>query len=126
MDVQGKPPKAALHLRFSPANSRHMEAAAFIGSVKARYKNALITAAIEAYRELHPFGIDYPELERIQKQTWKGFRPASPIQRNLQARGDPPVPADPVPEGRPKDFTSTGAAQAMDRAIDFYDLNEDE
>lgn len=120
----GKTPTTRLHLRFNPANSRHMEAAAFIDSVKARYKNALIAAAIEAYRELHPFGVDYAELEGIQKQTWQDFRPASPIQHNLRERE--PELKTLVPERRTDNSAGAKVAEAMDRAIDFFNLNDDE
>lgn len=116
-------PKTSLHLRFNYANCRHMEAAAYIGSVRPRFKNALIIAAIEAYRESHPCGIDYPELEKIQRQSWIGFQPASPIQSNLRMRkADILTPIAPELERR----IETPTGDVMDQTISFFDLNDDE
>ena len=117
-----KRPQNSLHLRFNAANDRHQEAAAYLANVKAKHKTALVTAAIEAYRQSHPFGVDYQELEVIQKQTWRGFKPKSPIQDNLRNITQRIIPKNINP---PQKSIDSKSDNAIDRAIDLYDLDDD-
>lgn len=116
-----------LHLRFNPKNRRHREASDFINTVKSKQKTALLTACTEAYRKLHPHGIDYKELEAIQKETWSGFMPKVPILENLRNKPAPTVldsQSPSVPMER-RHFSSA-VDRAIDQANDFYDLDSDD
>ena len=111
-----------LHLRFNAANTRHQEAAKYLELVKTKYKAALVTAAIEAYRAQHPYGIDYQELEEIRRQTYRSFQPKKPIQENLKRAAVPALASSPqavhIPEAAENDM--------MDQAIALYGLDDDE
>lgn len=120
--------ESSLHLRFNPANIRHAEISAFISSVKPKYKTALIVAALEAYREQHPYGVDYRELEPIRKQSWQGFLPKVSIQKIVQERRASPSfspPAVKVVEPKPEMTANEQAVKAIDRAIDLYELDDE-
>lgn len=123
-----KPLESSLHLRFNPSNARHAEAAAYISSVKPKYKTALIVAALKAYREQHPYGVNYQELEPIRKQSWQGFLPKLSIQTNLQKHRDPssltPPPVKAIVP-TPKTTATGQAVKAIDRAIDLYELDDE-
>lgn len=130
MGNRGEKPASDLHLRFNHENRRHREAAAFIGMVKPKQKTALITAAIESYRAAHPHGVDYKELETIQKESWTGFLPKTPILENLKKRPKPAVqdvrPSVP-PSPPPACQSENGSVnKAMDDTLAFYDLDSDE
>lgn len=111
-----------LHLRFNSANARHQEAAEYLELVKTKYKAALVTAAIEAYRAQHPYGIDYQELEEIRRQTYRSFQPKKPIQKNLKKAVVPALASSPqavhIPEAADND--------TMDQTIALYGLDEDD
>lgn len=116
-----------LHLRFNLKNARHQEANDFINTVKSKQKTALITACTEAYRQLHPHGIDYKELEAIQKESWSGFLPKVSILENLQKTPAPAAPkAEPQTEPMEVNRVSSAVDKALDQANDFYDLNSDD
>jgi len=119
-----KPPEVQTnyHIRFNPKNDSHLAAAAFFASVRGKYKIAFIVAAIEAYRKAHPYGVDYVELEAIQKRTWRSFMPKVPILDNLKRRKEAePVRAAPAPE-IPVTKEDAGTGEAIDKAISYYGI----
>lgn len=130
MGNRGEKPASDLHLRFNLKNRRHRDANDFIGTVKSKQKTALITACVEAYKTLHPHGVDYKELEAIQKESWVGFLPETPILENLRKQPKPavqvvrpPALSSPPPVWKPE---SGSANKAMDDTLAFYDLDSDE
>ena len=120
--------KNNLHIRFHPVNARHQQAAEYIQSVPHKQKTAFITAAIEAYRQLHPHGVDYQELKEIQRATWTGFLPKVPIMQSLKAKSlsaiDPGQGVS-APPPAPPPISPTGS-KAIDESIDFYNLTGDD
>lgn len=117
--------KQDLHIRFNPHNQRHQQVAAYLEPVKAKYRTALIVAAVEEYMRLYPYGADYRELEEIRKGSYHSFQPKSPIRENLQkkerqrevsASSEPA--AQPAPSGPPSD--------TLDQVIDLYALDDEE
>mgnify|MGYP001781709099 CR=1 FL=1 len=90
--------------------------------VKTKYKAALVTAAIEAYRAQHPYGIDYQELEEIRRQTYRSFQPKKPIQENLKQAAVP----EPAPIPQPAHIPEAAENDMMDQAIALYGLDEDD
>ena len=125
MGGHSKKSSTDLHLRFNSDNKRHREAAVFISTVKQKQKTALITAAIEAYRTAHPHGVDYVELEAIQKETWSGFLPKVSILENLKKKHEAAVPVV-TPAPAAWNHSDVASDKAIDQAIDFYNLDSDE
>ena len=56
--------KRDLHIRFNPQNGRHRQVSVYMELVKEKYQTALLVAAVEEYMRLHPYGVDYRELEK--------------------------------------------------------------
>jgi len=116
--------KLDLHIRFNPLNGRHRQAAAYMEPVRAKYRTTLFVAAIEEYRQNHPYGVDYRQLEEIRKGSHRSFQPKVPIQENLRrqsASSQPPASGFPELSGGPD-----GAADTLDQVIDLYDLDDEE
>ena len=122
MGKQEKDVQTNYHIRFNAKNDLHMAAAAFIASVKPKYRIAFVAAAIGAYRKAHPHGVDYAELEAIQKRTWRSFMPKVPILENLRRRREE-KPAKPEPS---QDVPATGedarTTEAIDKALSHYGI----
>lgn len=122
MGKQEKDIQTNYHIRFNAKNRMHMAAASLLGAVRAKYRIAFIAAAIEAYRKAHPDGVDYAELEEIQKRTWRSFMPKVPVLENLR-RGREKQPAQPEP---PQGVHSAGedarATEAIDKAMSHYGI----
>ena len=125
--MTGKKPKevqTSYHVRFNPKNNLHMAAALFLALVRGKYKTAFVVAAIDAYRKLHPYGVDYKELEEIQKRTWRPFKPKSPIVENLERRAQ----LEPVMAVTTPDTLDSGTGEnarvndAIDQAMDHYEI----
>jgi len=119
------------HIRFNRDNEHHSRAAEYMSAVKGKYKTAFIAAAIEAYRKAHPYGIDYEELEEIQKGSWSPVTPKTPILENLKNRPggmeQPPVPPnnqEPLTQSEPAQQGSTEvpASKGLYAALDFFDI----
>ena len=133
-------PSSSLHLNFNPKNRRYRNANSMIDTVKQRYKTAFLTACVELYQQAHPYGIDYRELEEIQKETWTGFLPKVPIWENLHNReASAPPPADTSCVDKPQGYRPAVPASppverpggdaigsAMDQLLDFYNDDPDE
>ena len=117
--------KQDLHIRFNPRNRRHQQVSAYLEPVKAKYRTALIVAAVEEYMRLHPYGADYRELEEIRKGSYHSFQPKSPIRENLQKKErlrEAPAPAVPVAQPVPPGPSS----DTLDQVIDLYALDDEE
>lgn len=117
--------KRDLHIRFNPQNGRHRQVSAYMELVKEKYRTALLVAAMEEYMRLHPYGIDYRELETIRKDSYHSFQPQKPIQENLREKShqaDAASPSEPMKSpaaiGPPLD--------SMDQVIDLYALDDEE
>ncbi len=122
MGKQAKDIPTNYHIRFNPKNDLHMAAASFFASVRGKYKIAFIAAAIEAYRQTHPHGVDYAELEEIQKRSWRSYLPQVPILENLRRRREPaPVSTAPAPK-LPVKGVDTQADEAVDKALAYYEI----
>jgi hypothetical protein len=114
-----------LHIRFNTFNARHRQAADYLGSVKHKLKTALVTAAIEAYKEQHPHGVDYRELEDIQKASWIGFMPKAPIGKIQKLKPEISViPRQTAPASPPEPPTTLGAGdKAIADSLSFYEID---
>ena len=113
--------KLDLHIRFNPMNGRHRQAASYMELVKAKYRTALFVAAIEEYRQNHPYGVDYRQLDEIRKGSHRNFQPKKPIQENLKQPVKSVIPPQPKPPAM-----NMQEADPLDRAIDFYELDDEE
>jgi len=124
MVINPKKVQTSYHIRFNPKNNLHMAAALFLALVRGKYKTAFVVAAIDAYRKLHPYGVDYKELEEIQKRTWHPFKPKFPITENLERRAQ----SEPVTAATPPDTSDSGTGEdarandAIDQAMDHYGI----
>lgn len=113
------------HIHFNPGNKYHLLAAGYMETVKGKYKTAFIAAAIEAYRQLHPHGVDYRELEEIARESWESFQPGTPILENLERRKAARNAAQPVPPEKPaarEENTSAEVEEAISNALDYYSV----
>ena len=54
--------------------------------VREKYRTALLVAAVEEYMRLHPYGVDYRELEKIRKGSYHSFQPKGPFRRICRRR----------------------------------------
>ncbi len=117
--------KRDLHIRFNPQNGRHRQVSVYMELVKEKYQTALLVAAVEEYMCLHPYGVDYRELEKIRKDSYRSFQPQKPIQENLQEKARQEKAAQP-----PKPIKSLKAVSppldSMDQVIDLYALDDEE
>lgn len=114
-----------LHLRLNAGNKRHRQIIPIVEPVKRKHKTALFVAAMEAYLEKHPYGVDYQELEQICKESYHSFQPKVPIQSNLQKQRESEPFVPPAVQAKPESLENK-SAQSLDRAIDLYNLDEDE
>ncbi len=122
MGKQEKDVQTNYHIRFNAKNDMHMAAASLLASVRGKYRIAFIAAAIEAYRKAHPHGVDYAELEEIQKRTWRSFMPKVPILENLRRRREE-KPATPAPsQDIPAKGEDARATEAIEKALSHYGI----
>lgn len=119
------------HIRFNRDNEHHAQAAEYMSAVKSKYKTAFVAAAIEAYRNTHPYGIDYDELEEIQRSTWSPVTPKTPILENLKTKpggmgqsSGPPDKPEPLPQTDTVGQASVGisVSKGLNAALDFYEI----
>jgi hypothetical protein len=123
MGKQERDVQTNYHIRFNPKNDRHLSAASYLTSVRGKYKIAFLAAAIEAYRQTHPHGVDYEELEEIQKRSWRPIQPKVPILENLTRKWEQePARAAPVPIRISEDRGDAQADEAIDKAMSHYGI----
>jgi len=102
------------HLRLNERNPRHVKAAQVLASVEKRYKSSFIALAIEYYMHQHPYGVNTKDLLDIYRQSERGYKPKTSISENLQKVGEPPLAEAP---------SKTETNNAIDKAMDFYDIS---
>jgi len=117
--------KQDLHIRFNPQNGRHRQVSAYMEFVKEKYRTALLVAAMEEYMRLHPYGVDYRELEKIRKGSYRSFQPQKPIQENLQEKARQVKAAQPSEPIKPSPAVNL-SLDSMDQVIDLYALDDEE
>ena len=117
--------KQDLHIRFNPQNKRHRQVSAYMELVKEKYRTALLVAAMEEYMRLHPYGVDYRELEKIRKGSYRSFQPQNPIQENLQQKARQANAALSTESAKPSAAISP-PLDSMDQVIDFFALDDEE
>ena len=117
--------KQDLHIRFNPQNGRHRQVSAYMEFVKEKYRTALLVAAMEEYMRLHPYGVDYRELEKIRKGSYHSFQPKRPIQENLQEKARQTNAAQPSEPMKPP-LAANLPLDSMGQVIDLYALDDEE
>jgi hypothetical protein len=122
MGKQEKDVQTNYHIRFNAKNDLHMAAASLFASVKPKYRIAFLTAAVEAYRKEHPHGVDYAELDEIQKRSWRSFIPKVPILENLRRRRKENPAKPESSQAIPATGENALAIEAIDKAISHYGI----